>query len=153
MRKERQVLKLVIDTNLWLRTLMGGPNSLFLLQAWQLRQYVPIVSDDLLDELREVSDRPRLRSRIRQEDVAVLLDELTHFGHFVVPTTIPPMCRDPKDNPVLAAAIDGRADAIVSGDADLRADEQLRKEMAHFGVALWGIETLRTQLALPPKQT
>lgn len=130
---------------------MGGPNSLFLLQAWQLRQYVPIVSDDLLGELQEVSNRPRLRHRIREQDVAVLLEELRQFGTFVVPVTTPPLCRDPKDNPVLAAAIDGHADAIVSGDADLRADEQLRQEMARFGVQLWGIETLRAQLMGPPR--
>lgn len=141
------MLKLVIDTNLWLRTLMGGQSSIFLLQAWQLRQYVPIVSDDLLDELQEVSRRPRLQSRINQEDVALLVDELRRFGMFVAPITIPPMCRDPKDHPVLAAAIDGQADAIVTGDADLRADSQLREEMAKYGVALWGIETLRARLA------
>ena len=141
------MLKLVIDTNLWLRTLMGGPNSLFLLQAWQSRQYVPVVSADLLDELQEVSSRPRLRGRINQEDVALLIGELRQFGMFVVPVTVPPMCRDPKDHPVLAAAIDGHAEAIVTGDADLRADSRLRDEMAKYGVALWGIETLRARLA------
>ena len=114
------MLKLVIDTNLWLRTLMGGPNSAFLLQSWQLRQYVPVISDDLLAELQEVSRRPRLQSRIHQEDVALLVSELRQFGLFVAPVTVLPMCRDPKDHPVLAAAIDGHADAIVSGDADLR---------------------------------
>lgn len=128
---------------------MGGQNSVFLLQAWKLRQYTPIVSNDLFDELREVSARPRLRSRIRQEDVTLLIDELRQFGVFVAPTTVPPMCRDPKDNPDLAAAIDGHADAIVTGDADLRADNQLREAMAQYGVALWGIETLRTRLAPP----
>ena len=141
------MLKLVIDTNLWLRTLMGGPSSLFLLQAWQLRQYIPVVSDDLLAELQEVSRRPPLQSRIRQEDVISLVNELRQFGLFVTPVTTPPMCRDPKDHPVLAAAIDGHADAIVTGDADLRADGRLREEMTKYDVALWGIETLRAQLA------
>lgn len=140
------MLKLVIDTNLWLRTLMGGPNSLFLLHAWQSRKFSPIVSEDLLGELAEVSLRPRLRSRIVPEDVGVLLAELRQFGIFVTPTTTPPFCRDPKDNPVLAAAIDGAADAIVSGDADLRADENLRAAMAQLGVELWGVETLRAKL-------
>lgn len=55
---------------------MGGPNSLFLLHAWQLRKFSPIVSDDLLDELAEVSLRPRLRSRIVPEDVESLIAEL-----------------------------------------------------------------------------
>lgn len=57
-------------------------------------------------------------------------------------TTIPPRCRDPKDHPVLATAIDGQADAIVTGDGDLRADDELRSAMADYGVQLWGIQSL-----------
>lgn len=60
----------------------------------------------------------------------------------VSPTTTPPECRDPKDHPVLATAIDGRADAIVSADADLRANDNLRAAMAEYGVKLWGIDSL-----------
>jgi len=56
--------------------------------------------------------------------------------------TVPPGCRDPKDHPVLATAIDGRADAIVTGDADLRADEELRSAMSQYDVALWGVDSL-----------
>ncbi len=29
-------------------------------------------------------------------------------------------CRDPKDNPFLALAIDGKADLLISGDKDLQ---------------------------------
>ncbi|MCZ7666035.1 MAG: putative toxin-antitoxin system toxin component, PIN family [Chloroflexi bacterium] len=60
------------------------------------------------------------------------------MGKAVVLKTIPPRCRDPKDHPVLATAIDGHADAIVSGDDDLRDDEALREAMADYGVQLCG---------------
>ena len=60
--------------------------------------------------------------------------------------TIPPRCRDPKDHPVLATAIDGGADAIVSGDADLRNDDELRAEMQSYGVKLWGVDTLLSNI-------
>ena len=33
--------------------------------------------------------------------------------------------RDPRDAPVVAAAVAGRAEAIVTGDADLLADPEL----------------------------
>ncbi len=65
----------------------------------------------------------------------------------VEPTTIPPRCRDPKDHPVLATAIDGRADAIVSGDSDLRDDDKLRAEMESYGVKLWGIDSLLSNIS------
>jgi predicted nucleic acid-binding protein len=79
------MLRVVIDTNLWIRVLLGGQVTL-------------------------------------------------------------PSCRDPKDHPVLAAAIDGQADAIVTGDADLRADDELRTTMEQYGVALWGVASLLEQL-------
>ena len=65
----------------------------------------------------------------------------------VEPATIPPRCRDPKDHHVLATAIDGRADAIVSGDADLRDDDELRAEMESYGVKLWGIDSLLSNVS------
>jgi uncharacterized protein len=55
--------------------------------------------------------------------------------------TIPPHCRDPKDQPVLATAIDGAAVAVVSGDDDLRADDELRATMATYGIQLLGVES------------
>jgi putative PIN family toxin of toxin-antitoxin system len=37
----------------------------------------------------------------------------------VEPAALSPVCRDPEDDIVLATAIAGRADAIVTGDDDL----------------------------------
>jgi len=71
-----------------------------------------------------------------------LLEQLELRGEFVTLTTIPPRCRDPKDHPVLATAIDGQADTIITGDDDLRADDELRRAMADYGVELWGVQTL-----------
>jgi len=56
-------------------------------------------------------------------------------------TTIPPNCRDLKDLPVLATAIDGEAGVIVSGDDDLRADNELRAAMATYGIQLLGVHS------------
>jgi len=100
------------------------------------------VSQALLDELDEVWRRPRLQQRIESEDAERLLEQLRFRGEMVELATVPPRCRDPKDHPVLATAIDGRADAIATGDADLRADDELRSAMGQYGVALWGVDTL-----------
>lgn len=82
--------------------------------------------------------RPRLRARISPRDAHDLLDQLRQRGIMVELQTVPPRCRDPQDHPVLATAIDGQADAIVTGDADLRADDVLRDAMAAYDIALWG---------------
>ena len=135
-------LRVVVDTNLWIRALLGGRVTLPLLEAWYAKRLTVVVSQALLDELDEVWRRPRLQQRIESEDAERLLEQLRFRGEMVELATVPPRCRDPKDHPVLATAIDGRADAIVTGDADLRADDELRSAMAEYGVELWGIDTL-----------
>ena len=136
------MLRIVVDTNLWIRALLGGPITLPILEAWYARRFMVIVSQALIDELNNVWQRPRLRRRIEAEDAERLLEQLYLRGEMVELTTIPPRCRDPQDHPVLATAIDGYADAIVTGDDDLRADEELRTAMEKYKVALWGVDSL-----------
>lgn len=139
-------MRVVIDTNLWIRILLAGPVTLPILEAWEVRKFEVVISQPLLNELDEVWQRPRLRKRIGDERARVLMRQLRYRGESVVLKTIPPRCRDPKDHPVLATAIDGRADAIGSGDADLRADDRLREEMGSFGVELLGVQGFLTRL-------
>jgi putative PIN family toxin of toxin-antitoxin system len=133
-------LRIVVDTNLWIRTLLGGRVTLPILEAWRANRFTVLVSQALLDELEEVWQRPRLRERINPEDARRLLEQLRFRAERVELATVPPRCRDPRDHPVLATAIDGGADAIVTGDADLRADDELRAAMGRYGVALWGVD-------------
>ena len=42
--------------------------------------------------------------------------------------------RDPKDAPVIAAAVAGRADVIVTGDRDLLGDAGLRAWLTDPGI-------------------
>jgi putative PIN family toxin of toxin-antitoxin system len=140
------MLRIVIDTNIWIRALLGGRVTLPVLRAWQAGKFQLVVSEPLLDELDKVCQRPRLRARINREHAKSLLEQLKWRGIMAELATIPPRCRDPKDHPVLATAIDGGADAIVSGDADLRNDDELRAEMQSYGVKLWGVDTLLSNI-------
>ena len=135
------MLRIVVDTNIWIRTLLGGQVSLPVLEALKENRFQLLISDALLAELETVVKRPRLATRMATQDIDDLLAALLWHGELVELRTIPPRCRDPKDHPVLATAIDGRADAIVSGDGDLRADDELRASMAAFGIDLWGVQT------------
>lgn len=136
------MLKIVVDTNLWVRVLLGGRKTLPILEAWREGKFKVICSETLITELDTVWQRPRLRQNIAAQDANDLIEQLRLRSDLVELKTIPPRCRDPKDHPVLATAIDGHADAIATGDDDLRADESLRHEMAAHGVQLWGIDTL-----------
>jgi uncharacterized protein len=109
-------------------------------------EFLVLISQPLLDELEAVSKRPRLSQRIDSVQVKALLEQLHWRGEWVEATAIPPRCRDPKDHPVLGTAISGHADAIISGDGDLRADDELRQQMLAYGVKIWGVEALLARL-------
>ena len=134
--------RVVIDTNLWIRALLGGPVTLPLLKAWRNGKFLVVISKPLIDELEAVAQRPRLRQRIDPAHVESLVEQLRWRGQWVEATAVPPQCRDPKDQPVLATAISGHADAIVSGDGDLRADAELRRQMLEHGIEILGVTSL-----------
>jgi putative PIN family toxin of toxin-antitoxin system len=141
--------RIVVDTNLWIRARLGGPATLPMLEAWRADKFVVLISQPLLDELVAVSQRPRLKQHIDAAQAGALVEQLRWRGVWVEATVVPPRCRDPKDQPVLATAISGHADAIVSGDGDLRADDDLRQQMLVHGVEIWGVAALLAELREP----
>lgn len=144
------MLHVVIDTNIWIRILLRGQTTLPILIAWQQRQFQLVTSQALLDEFQMVWQRPRFRGRISSEQAGQLYTQMTIRSKLVELKTVPPRCRDPKDDPVLATAIDGHADAVVTGDDDLRADEELRRLMAEYRVQLWGVQSFLEALSKNP---
>src|SRR4051794_2451443 len=93
-------LRIVVDTNLWIRALLGGPSTLPVLEAWQAGKFLVVISQPLLDELQEVSQRPRLRRGIDPAQAEALVEQLRWRGQWVEATAVAPRCRDPKDHPV-----------------------------------------------------
>jgi len=69
-------------------------------------------------ELMEVIDRPYL-ARLIAPAARVRLMELMAMAELVSLTKRIAACRDPKDDKFLELAVAGKADLIVSGDADL----------------------------------
>jgi putative PIN family toxin of toxin-antitoxin system len=81
-----------------------------------------VTSEPLLDELRDVLEYPKIRTRLdaRGVDVARFLD-LLRFFVTIVPTdaATAPSVRDPDDRELLAARTAGNADWLITGDQDL----------------------------------
>jgi len=117
------MIKAVIDTNLFISAVMsahGSPHRV--LRALQDRTFLLVLSGQQLAELREVFTRPRLIARftLPQEQVDalfVLFETDAEIVHLV--GSLPLHVRDPKDDRILATAIDGHADYLVTGDNDL----------------------------------
>lgn len=115
------VPRVVLDTNLVLSALVfSGGRVAALRRAWQSGAFTPLVSRETAAELVRVLAYPKFRLS-REEREVFLADYLPYCATVKIPARKPrvPSCRDPFDEPFLALAIAGKADALVTGDQDL----------------------------------
>jgi putative PIN family toxin of toxin-antitoxin system len=111
-------LKVIIDTNLWISFLIGK-------QLASLKPLIvegdiqPVFSQQSLDELIEVTQRPKLRRYFPSDKADELLIFLRAVSLLVESRSEVVACRDPKDNFLLAIAKDSQADFLITGDQDL----------------------------------
>lgn len=99
----------------------GGP-SRRLLNAIRSQSIELCSSATLLAELLEVLSREKFSARLAQAGLTArgIVVELRRLAHIVTPQDVPRVIdQDPDDDDVLACAVAGRADLIVSGDRDL----------------------------------
>lgn len=110
-------MRLVVDTNLMIRALMSpGPARKFFKLA--PRQHLFVYHPEQLLELRDVAARPRLS--IMPQAVNELIKRVERYGQSVNSDLGAQLdCRDPKDNYVLAVALAGTAEIILTEDDDL----------------------------------
>ena len=115
------------------------------LRAVRDRRVIAVASWELADEIAHVLRRPKLQAyRLNEEDITTALELLAPF----LPTVESRVrSRDPSDTAVIDAALAGEAEAIVTGDADLLDDEDLRRRLSENGIRVITpaelVETLR----------
>ena len=126
--------------------MLKGRITLPILEAFNQEKFTLIMSQVLFDELHLVWNRPRLIKYIDENQAIRLEQQLKNRAIWIDPKTNPPFCRDPKDLPILATAIDGNAKIIVSGDDDLRADQALREAMQLYFIELLGVNSFLKSL-------
>ena len=114
-------MRVVVDTNIFVSALIseaGAPARL--LKAWIGRRFVLVSHARQLDELRNVTRRPKIRALIRPALAGRMVNEIILRAE--MPDALPPIerSRDPLDDFLLALCEAGRADRLVTGDkADL----------------------------------
>ncbi len=111
-------MRIILDTNLWISFLISSRydqlDSLLFDGKCTL-----LFSQELLEEFIAVAKRPKLRKYISREEMEDILDRIDEVAEFVEVTSDVNLCRDPKDNFLLALGIDGQADYLLTGDDDL----------------------------------
>ncbi|MGH9547602.1 MAG: putative toxin-antitoxin system toxin component, PIN family [Terriglobales bacterium] len=115
----RSRLRIVVDTNALVSRLLL-PSSV---PGQAVRKAVDssilLVSEATMNELADVLARQKFDRYISLEDRQQFLRLLGRLAEFV-PIVYPVReCRDPQDDKFLEVALNGKADLIVTGDADL----------------------------------
>lgn len=120
-------MRAVLDTNVLVSALLFGGIPEAVLRRGLEGGFVLISSATLLDELEDILTG---RFAFARNRARLIRDELEAVVDLVEPDRLPAVSRDPDDDHVLAAAVAGLADAVVTGDKDLLVLEQ------HEGVAI-----------------
>jgi len=113
-------MRLVIDTNVFVSAALKQSSVPALAVKIAAQHDVLLKSAATERQLLDVLARPHLASLIAAATVGWLHGLLAHAEAITITEHIV-ACRDPTDDKFLELAVNGRADIIVSGDADLLA--------------------------------
>ena len=114
----KQKCRIIIDTNLWISFLLT--NRFDFIDKLLINGKVELVfCSELLAELLDVVDRPKLQKFFTTEDWNLMFEIIEHYAIYVSVVTSVSLCRDAKDNFLLSLAKDSQADYLLTGDKDL----------------------------------
>ena len=110
-------MRVVLDTGILVAALITRdtpPDQLY--QLWRKRRFTLITSESQLDEFRRVTRYRKLRQFLKAHEAGTLLRGVR--ARAVVVPELPEidLVDDPDDNLVLATALAGEADYLVTGD-------------------------------------
>ena len=122
----RESDRVVADTNVFVSAIVL-PGSVPSRAVHKALDYgVLLFSEATMTELAEVLFRPKFRRYVSAERRRLFLGQLASTAEFVPIIQLIRECRDPKDDKFLEVALNGRADVIITGDADLLAMHRWR---------------------------
>jgi uncharacterized protein len=117
------VLRAVLDANVYVSAAIRpeGPPGLVVRRLLGAGAFEVVLSPAIVAEVLRALAYPKVRRLIRGdldaalwfEDILVLADLVADAANFAG------ICPDPADDKYLAAALEGRADVIVTGDRQL----------------------------------
>ena len=117
------MLKVVLDTNVLISgsiANLGNPH--FIINAWRNQEFILVTSQEILDEVERVFQYTHIQKKYHPaaEQIEKFTKLLTTQSIMVdllsIPDVIP---KDPEDNKILATALAGKANYLVTGDSHI----------------------------------
>ncbi|MCX6187233.1 MAG: putative toxin-antitoxin system toxin component, PIN family [Bacteroidetes bacterium] len=118
--------RVIIDTNLWISFLLTK-NYASLDTIISNSKITLVFSQELIDEIIEVTQRRKFKKYFDIFELEILLLEIRKRALFVKVSSIVGDCRDEKDNFLLALAKDANASHLITGDKDLLVLEKFQQ--------------------------
>lgn len=117
-------VRVIIDTNLLISAVIVSrsyPDKL--IKSWLKKAFILLISYNQLEELKEVSNRkkfekiPLFGKKVKEliENIEFVAEKTTSMPE----EELPIHGRDPKDDFLLACALTGAADYLITGDQDI----------------------------------
>jgi uncharacterized protein len=116
--KTAGIVKVVIDTNIWISYLIG--KTLKELQKLMDHPEISIViTSEMVSEIKETFERKHLVKYFKDEQFSDFWNYLDKLNLDISVENIPQICRDKDDNFLLALAEQSNCNFIITGDKDL----------------------------------
>lgn len=113
------VPKIVIDTNVWVSAIFWGGKPRKVVEAWVDDKVYLVISPALRRELYQTIAKKVETLKTIPDYALRWLEIIDEKSILVRPEEKVEICRDPKDNMLLEAAVTGNVNYLVTGDDDL----------------------------------
>jgi len=105
----------VIDTNIFVSAFLYGGNPEKIFNFWKKEVFSLLLSPELHHEIISVLKRYKVEETVINELILLLNNKSIK----IIPGKVEKVCRDEKDNMILALCGEGNADYLITGDKDL----------------------------------
>jgi len=113
-------MRVILDTNVLISALISQhsqPNAIY--RAWRAARLDLVTSEAQIDELKRVSRYPKLKTILPPHRIGTVVNNLQHAIVLGALSVLPEEVgtNDPNDAFLLAMALAGNADYLVTGDS------------------------------------
>jgi len=117
----RTLARIVVDTNVLVsRLILPQSVPADAVRRAELEGRL-LISEATMYEMADALSRRKFDRYVSRENRQDFIQRLGQIAEFVPIIRLVRECRDPKDDKFLEVALNGRADVIITGDADLLA--------------------------------
>jgi putative PIN family toxin of toxin-antitoxin system len=114
-------MRAVLDTNVLASGLLSRTSTPGrILELWTFDRFELLISLPILDEIERTLNKPYFRERLSRGQIIAALELLQREAHVIsISTTVHGAATHPEDDLILATAVSGNSDFLVTGDAQL----------------------------------